>query len=95
MSFCTLALAFLFLLCGLPLPIPPLNRIFSFSDPVSFKEINYLPLRIRLFLNATRRTQKLTVILNTVQLFFRTSCFFKSQNVMANGYYGIETLYQT
>ena len=56
MSFCTLALAFLFLLCGLPLPIPPLNRIFSFSDPVSFKEINYLPLRIRLFLNATRRT---------------------------------------
>ncbi len=25
--------------CGLPLPIPPLNRIIRFSDPVSFKEI--------------------------------------------------------
>ncbi len=24
---------------GLPLPIPPLNRIFPFSDPVSFKKI--------------------------------------------------------
>ena len=26
---------------GLPLPIPPLNRIFSFRDPISFKEITY------------------------------------------------------
>ncbi len=35
---------------------PPLNRIFRFSDPASFKEINCLPFRIRLFLNATRHT---------------------------------------
>ena len=53
MSFCILTLAFLCLLRGLPFPIHPLNRIFSFSDPVLFKEINYLPLRIRLFLYAT------------------------------------------
>ncbi len=39
MSFCTSILAFLCLLHGLPLPIPPLNRIFRFSDPISFKEI--------------------------------------------------------
>ncbi len=51
-----LTLVFLFLLRGLPLPIPPLNRTFSFSDPISFKEINYLPLRIRLFLNDIRCT---------------------------------------
>ncbi len=56
MLFCTLTLTFLGLLCGLALPIPPLNRIFWFSDPVSFNEINYLPLCIRLFLNATIRT---------------------------------------
>ncbi len=56
MSFCTLTLAFLCLLCGLPLPIPPLNYIFRFSDPVPFKEINCLPLGIRLFLNDTRHT---------------------------------------
>ena len=31
--------AFLCLLHGLPLPIPPPNRILPFSDPVSFKEI--------------------------------------------------------
>ena len=36
MSFCTLTLTFLCLLCGLPLPIFPLNRIFLFSDPGSF-----------------------------------------------------------
>ncbi len=47
---------FLCLLRGVPLPLPPLNRIFRFSDPVSFKEINCLPLRIRLFLNDTCRT---------------------------------------
>ncbi len=35
---------------------PPLNGIFSFSDPVSFKGTNYLSLCIRLFLNATRCT---------------------------------------
>ncbi len=88
MSFCTLTLAFLRLLHGLPLPIPPLNRIFPFSDPVSFKELNCLLLCTELFLNAVRRTQvlKLTVRLNTVQKFFRTSYFFKLQNVMANGY---------
>ena len=42
MSFSTLTLAFLCLLRGLPLPISPLNRIFSFSNPisVSFKEID-------------------------------------------------------
>ncbi len=51
-----LTLVFLFLLRGLPLPIPPLNRTFSFSDPISFKEINYLPLCIRLFLNDIRFT---------------------------------------
>ncbi len=34
-----LILAFWCLLRGLPLPIPPLNRIFRFSNPVSFKEI--------------------------------------------------------
>ncbi len=56
MSFYTLTLAFLCLLCGLSLSVPPLNRIFRFSDPVSFKEINCLSLRIRLFLNDTRRT---------------------------------------
>ena len=56
MSFCTLTLAFLCLLRGLPLPITPLNWIFWFSDHLSFKEINRLPLRIRLFLNATRHT---------------------------------------
>ncbi len=48
MSFCTLTLAFLYLLRGLPFPITPLNRIFWFRDPVSFKKIYYLPLRIRL-----------------------------------------------
>ncbi len=41
---------------ALPLPIPPLNGIFRFSGPVSFKEINCLPPRIRLILNDTRRT---------------------------------------
>ncbi len=57
MSFCTLmTLMFLCLLRGLPFPIPPLNRIFLFSDPVSFKEIYCVPLRLRLFLNATRCT---------------------------------------
>ncbi len=39
MLFCTLTLVFLCLLRGLPLPISPLNRIFRFGDPVSFKEI--------------------------------------------------------
>ncbi len=39
MSFCSLTLLFLCLLRGLPLPISLLNRIFRFSDPVSFKEI--------------------------------------------------------
>ncbi len=56
MSFCTLTPAYLCLLRGLLLPIPLLNRIFLFSDPISFKEINYLPLHIRLFLNTTRHT---------------------------------------
>ncbi len=54
MSFCTLTLAFFSLLRGLL--IPPLKIIFQFSDPVSFKEINCLPLHIRLFLNDTIRT---------------------------------------
>ncbi len=40
-------------------------------------------------------TYQLTVRLNTVQQFFRTSNFFKLHNVLAKGYYGIETLYQT
>ncbi len=53
MSFCILSLGFLCLLRGLPLPIPPLNRIFRFRDPVSFKEINCLPLCIRLFQHCT------------------------------------------
>ncbi len=56
MSFCTLTLMFLCLLRGLPIPIPPLYRIFRFSDPIPFKEINCLPLHISLFLNDTRHT---------------------------------------
>ena len=94
MSCCTLILTFLCLLCGLPLSIPPLNRIFRFSDPVSVKEINYLPLRNRLFLNMQLGLKNLlldsTLCSNSLELLV----FFKSQNVMANGYYGIETLYQ-
>ena len=92
---CTLTLTFLCLLCGLPLSIPPLNRIFRFSDPVSVREINYLPLRNRLFLNMQLGLKNLlldsTLCSNSLELLV----FFKSQNVMANGYYGIETLYQT
>ncbi len=90
MSFCTLNFTCLCLLGGQSLTIPPLNRIFPFSDTVSFKEINCLPLPIRLFLNDTRCTQ----VLSAVKI-LRTSCFFKSQSVMTNGYYGVETLYQT
>ncbi len=71
---------FVFVSC-LPLPIPPLlNRIFSFCT-ISFRKLNYLPLRIRLFVNAACicYTQYCAVIILNF-------LFFKSQNIMANGY---------
>ena len=43
-----------------PFPTSPLNRIFFINDPVSFKEINDLPLCIQLFLNTTRFTVTVT-----------------------------------
>ncbi len=44
MSFCTLTLMLLCLLHGLPLPIPPLNRIIIlFCDPVSFRKLIVYP----------------------------------------------------
>ncbi len=88
MSFCTLTLTFLCLLCGLPLPIFPLNRIFLFSDPGSFivyvfvvSECHKMHLG---FKDSTLCSKSLELLV----------VFFKSQNVMGNDYYDVETLYQ-
>ena len=43
MSFSTLTLYYLCLLPGVPLPIPPLNRIFQFSDSYHLMKFNCLP----------------------------------------------------
>ncbi len=96
MSFYTLTPMFWCFLHGLPLPLLPLNRMFGFCDPISFKEINYLPLHIKLFLNVTRCYSiiKLTVRLKLCSNSLELQVFLKSQNVMANGNYGIETIYR-
>ncbi len=69
MSFCTLTLVFLCLLRGLPLPILPLNGIFSFSDPYHSRNSIIYPSVLGCFWmpKEALRSWKLTVILNTVQ----------------------------
>ncbi len=86
MSFCTLTLAFLCLLHGLPLPTTPLNRIFSLAIPYHSRKFNCLPLCNRMFLSATRCTQVLktycqtqhcaVILQNFLLLFFQvTKCY--------------------
>ncbi len=55
MSFCTLTLAFLCLLCGLPLSI---TESFGLAILYHSRKFNCLPLHIRWFLNATRCTHR-------------------------------------
>ena len=78
------------------LPIPPLNSISRFSDPVSFKEIYlFTPLYWvvskchKVHLGLKNLLLHSTLCSNSLEL------VFQSQNVMAKGYYDIETLYQT
>ncbi len=60
----------------------------SVYDPVSYKEINWLPLHVRLFSEWLKTHLGLKNLLSD-------SILFKSQNVMANGYYGTELYFSS
>ncbi len=91
-SFCTLTLTFLCLLCGLPLPIPPLTKPLSLVITYHSRKLFTPPHQVvsewyKAHLGLKNLLLDSTLCSNSLEI----HVFFEvTNNVKANGYYGIE-----